>query len=378
MNAMKIKIDIETKTFVRLLLIITGFIGAGLLIMKLEAALTLILVAFLLAIALSTPVGAIARRLPGQSRVGATLIAYLVVLAIVGVFLYVALPPTIDQTSRFISAIPDYIRDLSEKRGPISDFVKTYNLQDELNNIVEAGQNQAVGIAGGIGSSIVGGITSIFGGFVTLITTLVLSFLMLVEGPKWQQRLWSLYDDPEKLARHQNLMAKMRRVVSSYVSGQVLVAGIATLASVVVLIILSTVFQVPTNAVVPLAGVIFLSDLVPVIGATIGAIIVTLVLLLSDWVAALSFLVYFFVYQQVENNFIQPLVQARTVALSALSVLAAVIIGIGLFGIAGGIVAIPIAGCLRVLVLDYLEHRKARKEPKRSGIFKFIKSVEKA
>ncbi len=370
---MNVKIDIETKTFVRLLMVVAAFVAIGFLAVKLQAALTIILVAFLLAIALSTPVGALARRLPGQSRVGATLIAYLVVLAILGAFLYVALPPTIEQTSHFIGAIPDYIRDLSERRGPIGEFVKNYGLQSQLNSVVDSIQSQAVGIAGGVGSSVVGGITSIFGGFVTIVTLLVLSFLMLVEGPRWLNRIWSLYTDQQKLARHKGLVTKMRRVISSYVSGQVLVAGIAAVIGAVVLFIITAVFHIPTNVVIPLAGVIFITDLIPVIGATIGAALIILILLLNDWGAAVAFLAFFVIYQQIENNFIQPLVQSRTVALSALTVLSAVIIGIGLFGIVGGIVAIPIAGCLRVLALDYLEHRKQT-----AAVVKLTKKTEKA
>jgi predicted PurR-regulated permease PerM len=90
---------------------------------------------------------------------------------------------------------------------------------------------------------------------------------------------------------------------------------------------------------------------------------VTLILLLNNVTAALIFLVYFIVYQQIENNFISPTVQSKKVELSALTVLSSVIIGISLFGLLGGIISIPIAGCLRVLLIDYLEHAaKERKE----------------
>jgi predicted PurR-regulated permease PerM len=138
------------------------------------------------------------------------------------------------------------------------------------------------------------------------------------------------------------------------------VALIAAGAGLTTLLILTRLFDIPTGAVLPLTGLIFLTDMIPMVGATFGAIIVGLVLLFNDPGAALVFTVYFIIYQQIENNFIQPLVQSRTVALSALSIILAIIIGITLLGLVGGIVAIPIAGCLRILLLDYMEHRRAR------------------
>jgi predicted PurR-regulated permease PerM len=135
-------------------------------------------------------------------------------------------------------------------------------------------------------------------------------------------------------------------------------------------------FQVPVSAAIPLTGLIFVTDLIPMIGATIGAVIITVVLALNDFGSALVFVVYFIIYQQIENNFIQPLVQSRTVALSALSVLVAVILGISLFGLVGGIVAIPVAGCVRVLLIDYMEHRHHKPGPGERRLWK--KLVAKA
>jgi predicted PurR-regulated permease PerM len=142
------------------------------------------------------------------------------------------------------------------------------------------------------------------------------------------------------------------------VNGQVLVAGISAASGLTLLLVLTNFFQVPLTAVIPLTGIIFLTDLVPVIGSTLGALIVVLVLLFNDFSAGLVYAGYFLIYQQIENNFIQPVVQSRTVALSALSIIIAIIIGISLLGIVGGIIAVPVAGCLRVIIMDYMEHRR--------------------
>lgn len=355
------KVDVDTKTFVRFVLVVSAFIGAVFLVMQIWPALLLIAISFFLALALNPSVSAMSQRLPGKSRVFATLIAYVIMLSIIGGFVYIAVPPTIDQTMRFIDGLPAYISDLSEHRGAVAGFVNDiitrYQLQDELSTVVSSIQTQALNAAGGIGGSVVTGVSSFFVGLVSVVTVLVLTFLMLIEGPRWQERIFSLVPGAAKRTRYHGLAAKMFRIVSSYVNGQVIVALIAAMAGLLTLFILTQVFNLPLSIVLPLTGLIFLTDLVPLIGATIGAIVIVLVLLFNDIGAAVAFLVYFIIYQQIENNFIQPIVQSRTVALSALSILVAVIIGVSLLGIVGGILAIPIAGCIRVAVLDYMEHR---------------------
>lgn len=365
MDKMRVKIDIDTKTFVRFLLVVTGFALAIFMITKLSTALTILGISAFLALALNPPVSAIAGRLPGHSRVLATALSYVFVLAVIGVFIYIALPPIIDQTSKFIGELPKYVQDLSNRQGVLADLINRYDLQEQINQLVKGAQEQASGLAQGVGSSVINGISSVLTGFVTLITVLVLTFLMLIEGPAWIERMWGLYQSQRKLVRHQKLAIKMYKVVTSYVNGQVLVASIAAAAGLSVLLALVFFFpNVPIGAVIPLTGILFLTDLIPMVGATIGAVIVVVTLLFNDLGAAVAFTVYFIIYQQIENNFIQPLVQSRTVALSALSIFVAIIIGISLLGIVGGIVAIPIAGCLRVILIDYLEHRRPPKTAK--------------
>jgi predicted PurR-regulated permease PerM len=170
----------------------------------------------------------------------------------------------------------------------------------------------------------------------------------------------------------------MYRVVSAYVNGQVLIAAIAATGALVALLVLAAFFDVPYSLALPLSGVIFITSMIPMIGATIGTIIVTLVLLFSDISAAFIFMAYFIVYQQIENNLVQPAVQSRSVELTALSVLAAVLVGVYLLGILGALLAIPIAGCIRVLVNDFVEHRhdKIKSQPE-NVIHKVKKAVSK-
>ncbi|HVI69588.1 MAG TPA: AI-2E family transporter [Magnetospirillaceae bacterium] len=374
---MRVTVDVETKTVVRVLVAVGIFVGLIFMVRQLWPALILVLISIILALALNQPISMIANKLPGQNRVLATSAAFLVVLVVLGTFIYVAVPPVVDQTTKFVQNLPEYVEGLRQRGGPVADFINHYGLQDQVDQLVLGAQQQAGNIAQGVGTSVVNGIASFFNGFVTILTILVLTFLMLVEGPRWVERFWNLYSNDEQLERHQRLATKMYRVVSGYVNGQVVVAGIAAAVGLATLLILTSLFPIPVSAVIPLTGIIFITDLIPLIGATIGAVLIITVLLFSDPTAALIFLIYFVIYQQIENNFIQPLVQSRTVALSALSVLVALILGITLLGLLGGILAIPLAGCIRVLLLDYMEHRKHKATPKK-GLFARIANKEEA
>lgn len=370
---MKVKIDIDSSTFVRLFFVAAAFVGGIFVLWKLTPSLMIVLVSFFLAMALNPPVSSLANRLPGHSRVLATTVSYIIVLSIIGFFVYVAIPPMVRQTTNFINALPSYVEEVSSQKGVVGDLIKRYNLQDDVNSFVEGARNQAGNIVQGVGGSVITGVTNILSGFVTLVTVLVLTFLALIEGPRWLERLWSIYTDEHKLQHHKYLVSRMYTVVTRYVSGQVFVATLAGAAGLLVLFALTSFFSVPLTAVLPLAFLIFLTDLIPMIGAIIGATIVVFVLVFNDLGAAITFAIYFFIYQQIENNLIQPTVQARTIELSALAILVAALIGINLLGPVGGFLAIPAAGCIRVLLIDYFERRKSVK-PTRKGWGRFVRS----
>ncbi len=183
---------------------------------------------------------------------------------------------------------------------------------------------------------------------------------MLLEGPDWIKRMWTVYLDDKKRKHHQKLLSRMYDVMKGFVNGQIAVAGIAGAASGIVVFVMSLfIADVPGNLALPVAAIAGILSLVPMFGATIAGVLVTLMLALNSIPAAIIFLGYFIVYQQIENNFISPVIQAKTVQLSALLVLLAVTIGTYMFGLAGGLISIPIAGWIKVLVEDYLETRKA-------------------
>jgi predicted PurR-regulated permease PerM len=365
---MKTRIEIDTRTFVRFWLVVIGFVLAIGLVYMARDALVTIGIALFLALALNLPVSYIADRLPSNSRAGATAIAFIVVVTLLSGFVLTVVPPVIEQTARFAENIPETIESLKGQAAPIDSFVERYGLRDQYNDALENTKAQAAHFATNLSASFVDGVGAVLNAAVRTLIILVLTFLMLVEGPMWMQRLWGLYRDSARLERHRALVHRMYRVVSGYVTGQILVASIAATGSAVTVLILSTLFPFPPNLAMPVAAVVFVGGLIPMFGATIGGIIAIVLLALNSFTAAMLFTLYFVVYQQVENNFISPTIQSRTVELSALTVLAAITVGISLFGILGGIISIPVAGCLRILLNHYLEHNRRVRGAKESHV----------
>jgi predicted PurR-regulated permease PerM len=131
---------------------------------------------------------------------------------------------------------------------------------------------------------------------------------------------------------------------------QALVAGISTWAVLTIL---------GVDYALPLAVIVFLLDLIPLVGATLGAIIVGIVTAFSDFpLDTIIWTIYAIVYQQVENNVIQPRIQARAVQLEPLVVLISVLFGSALFGVLGALLAIPIAAAIQITIREYVTLRR--------------------
>jgi predicted PurR-regulated permease PerM len=206
-------------------------------------------------------------------------------------------------------------------------------------------------VAGGF-STVVDVTRTLATGVAGVITIIFMTFFMLLEGPTWIDRFYALVprgDEP----RWREVGHRIYRTIGGYITGNLLISLIAAIASTFVLLIMSVPFPLALGLLV------FVLDLIPLAGATIAAVILTLVALTQSTTAAIVVLVFFVVYQQLENHLLQPLVYGRTVQLSPLAVLVAVLIGAEVAGVLGALGAIPIAGAFQVILQDWLEHRRA-------------------
>ncbi len=209
----------------------------------------------------------------------------------------------------------------------------------DLGNRLKDASGAALSVVGGIASSVF-----------AILTIVVLTFMMLTEGPRWVRTFEQLIPD-DKRKHSRDLGRAMYKVVKGYVNGQV------TLAAIAAILILPVLFFLDISYPIALMVIVFVCGLIPMVGHLIGAVIVTAVALFTSPVAAAIVLGYYFLYQQIENYLIQPKIQSNSTNMSPLLVFTAVVLGVNFGGLLGGLVAIPVVGCIRILVLDQLTRR---------------------
>lgn len=353
---MTVKVTVNNQTILRVLGVVLGSILLLAAIYATRQALVLIAVSVFLAMALNPPVSYIASHIPGNSRGVATAISYLAVLSVLGFIIFATVPPLIRQSNQLIDNIPTYIEEIRSGEGFTGRLVDQYELEGKLDELEESFSPDQLTAASGP-------IFNFFSRFtdsaISTLTVLVLTFFMLVEGPGWVRKFWDLH--PKEHRKHRRELAdKMYSVVTGYVNGQLFIAFIASMSTLIALAVLNMLgFEIPF--IFSLAAIVGLFGLIPLIGATLGAAIVVLVALFNSLTAAIIMVIFFVVYQQVENNAIQPIIQAKTVNLSPLMILLAAIIGITWAGLLGAIFAIPVAASLRILAIDYIERNNIGK-----------------
>lgn len=345
-----VEITVSNHTVIRVLLLtIASFVFLAA-VQRASHALILIFTAFFLAIALNAPVHWLAEGIPGKrkgNRTVATALSFFVIIALLFGFLASIVPPLVRQTSNFIEEAPGLVEDVRSEDSGLGRFVRRYNLQDqtdklsgELSDRLQNVTGTAVSTFAKIGSSI----------FSTL-TILVLTFMMLIEGPHWIAFFFRLVPN-DKEEHYAKIGGDMYRVIKGYVNGQVTLAALAAVMIFVPLLLFGVSYPVA------LMVIVFICGLIPLVGHTIGAVIVSTVALFHSPVSAIGILIYYILYQQIENYVLQPKIQSNSTNMSPLLVFASVIIGVNFGGLFGGLVAIPIAGCARIVLLDYLTARK--------------------
>ncbi|MDB5170147.1 MAG: hypothetical protein JWN82_543 [Candidatus Saccharibacteria bacterium] len=351
----KTELVITTQTFVKTVLLIVGTIFILKTLSLTAHALLIIGTAFFLALALNAPVAFLAKHIPGRARgnrAWATSIAFLIVIVLLGGFVASFVPPLAKQTQNLVDAAPGLVEDVRDQKGTVGDLIRRYNLEDQVNSLSSQLSDRLKNGAGTAVTGIKGVSSSVF----TVLTVLVLTFMMLVEGPRRLEFFHELVPRRRKdIVRR--LAKDMYRVIKGYVNGQVILAALAAL------LITPALFVLGISYPVGLMVIVFICGLIPMVGHTIGAIIVSLVALFTSPMAALIILLYYISYQQIENVFIQPRIQANSTDMSPLLVFASVIVGVSFGGIIGGLVAIPVAGCIRVILLEYLRSKNLVNSP---------------
>ena len=283
-------------------------------------------------------------------------LSYVSLLLVPALLLGLLVPPIVGAVTDLIDEVPRYARDASSAiqdnptlRNLDEDFGLTQKLEEEAAKL-PGRAGDAAALLGDFGLGIV---NSTFAG----ITILIMSIFLVGSGGKWVHGL--LRTLPSARAKHlDHLLDRMGLAVGGYIAGALLQATIAGILSFIVLLIIGAPFPAA------LAVVIALFDLIPMVGATIGAVIVGIVTLFANFpVATIVWAVWSIVYQQIENSVIQPRIQERAVGVHPLGVIIAVLFASKLFGVAGALLAVPLAAMVQILVQDWWHYRRALQSP---------------
>lgn len=330
------KTVIRVVIFVAVAFLLIGFIS------RISTALKLVLISAFLALALNPIVSFVCKQLPNKSRVQATIVTYLCALLVFVGFVALVIPPLVSQSVDFVDQIPISVEDFRNNDSPIVEFIQTHNLTNaytqsisDIKDNLGSVTNRAFSLATLIGS-----------GLVSVITVLVMTFMMLIEGPRWLARYYTMISS-KKLEKHKQMISSMYRMVTGYVIGQLVVATIASIFAFFALSVASTILHVNINPIA-MTGIVGLLGLIPMIGNIMASVIVVISCLFVSLPLAIVMTIFFIIYQQVENATLQPYIQSRYNELTPLTVFVSAIIGVSIAGFLGALIAIPVAGCIRI------------------------------
>ena len=330
---------------------------AGLLLLRASARIiALLFVALFFTVVLTPAVDYLQHRL-NLRRGLATFLVFLVGLVLVSGMVFVFVRPLVTQGQTFAHDFPKYVKDAQKGRGPVGPLIKRFKLQAYVDKNSKTFQKSASSL-GAKGFTV---LRTILSGLVAGITVLVLTVLLLLQGPRLGEASLNLLPDRHR-ERVRNVAADAGKAVSGYVFGNLLISLIAGIATFTFLKIVGLPYAEVLGLWVAFA------DLIPLVGATLGAIPAVLIAFLHSVPVGIGTIAFFVIYQQTENHALQVAVMSRTVKVRPLTVLVSVLFGVELLGLLGALLAIPVAGVLQVVVRDLWDGRGGRlKDPPTTG-----------
>ena len=364
------QVETDLKTFIKFWTVPLIIIAALFIIFKALTGLVIIGLSIFLALALRplvNKVNGFFTKLFGKNdkhQTVSAVFAYLIVVVVVGGVIAIVGPVVVNETSKFIQNFPETFEKTFGGWDGVNEFGKSIGIND-LHAQIESGltdlSNNLLGI---VGNNLFSSVSSVADVIMKIALILVLTLLFLLEGPGMVDSFWNTIgrtSDNSKMTKvARRTLYKMANVVSTYVSRQVIVALLDGCATMIIVFILSMIFHFSPNLAVPMGLITAMFYLIPMFGQFIGGTIVTIILISSNIWAALIFAAVYIAYAQIENNIIAPKIQGDALKLRAVVILCAIVIGMYMFGLLGAIIAIPIAGCIRVLAEEYPNIKAAR------------------
>lgn len=327
-----------------------GSYGAVLAVGRLWRIVTYLLVALFFAVILTPAVDLLQHR-ARLRRGAATALVVVTGLVVLSGLVYAFVKPLVDQGTKFSDSVPGMVDDAQKGKGPVGRLVKKYEIEKwvEENRATIDKQARSAGTKG------LDVLRQVFSGIVAALTVLVLTILLILRGPELSESSLAVLPEHTR-ERVRRVAADAATAVSGYMFGNLVISMIAGIAAYIFL----RIAGVPYPEV--LALWVAFADLIPLVGATLGAVPTIAVAFLHSVPAGIAAVVFFILYQQFENNVLQVTVMARTVNLNPLGVLVSVMVGVELFGLLGALLAIPAAGVIQVVVRDLWDEQQGRRK----------------
>jgi predicted PurR-regulated permease PerM len=357
MDSRKVTVNVTNRTILRTILWIVATIIVYKFIGKISHGLTLIFASFFLALAINPAVSWMSHHLKLKSRVRATAAAYVVAIAVISLFLLLVIPPLVRQTRTFISTVPDTVQSFQSQNSRLAQAARRYHVDEKISQSAKDFSSHY----STYGSTILDTGRRLAEAVASVLVVLVMTFMMLVEGPKWLELFWGVMPKRHR-QHHKHIAHRMYKGVTGFVNGQVILAIIAGFCAFAALEIASHIVDASINAAA-LAGIVAVFGLIPLFGNPLAATIVVLASLISSVSLGIIMLIYFVVYFFIENHTFQPYIQSRLNELTPLTVFVAAVLGVGFGGLLGAIIAIPAASAVKVLVEDYFQTKSHKEAP---------------
>jgi predicted PurR-regulated permease PerM len=338
---------LEARVIARTVLIVVGVVLSLYLIYLLRRPIGWVFTAGFLAVALSGPVNYLHRHMRRGFAIAIVYVGLLLIPIMLGALI---VPPFVREANKLADNAPRYARDVTDyvqKNKRLRKINDDYDITEKLQDEAKQLPSKLGGAAGTLRDVGFGIVNSIF----ATVTILILTAFLLGSGRSWVDRLLEL-QPPHRAVRLRRAIDRIASAIGNYVAGVIAQATIAGIFTYFVLLILGVPFRAP------LAVMIALLDLIPLVGATIGAVIVGLVTVVVDFpTTTIIWTIWAIVYQQVENSVIQPQIQKRAIQVHPFLVLVSVLFGSTLLGIVGALVAIPVAASIQILVREWWDYR---------------------
>lgn len=362
------KFQIDTKTFVRFWLVIIAIVLVFLFVGQAWEGILIVGIAAFLAIAIQPLAKLFEKWFSTKEKKRTTLAsvsAFLAVIVALGFIVSFVAPVVVNETVHFVEQLPQTFHEGLGGWEGINNFGHNFGVDDLQGKIQEGITSFSNDFMSNVGSNLASGVGTVANIITNIILTLVITLLLLLEGHTLVEGFWKLFRSKSrrKQARAQQMrktIASMKEVVATYVSRQLLVAILDGCVVALTVFILSLIFGFSSGLAIPMGLITMTCYMIPMFGPIIGCVIVALVLAVSNIWAALIFAIFYIVYGQVEANVIAPKLQGNALKMPAVMVLIAVVLGIKTCGILGALIAIPIAGCIKVLIDDYPKYKAIR------------------